>query len=296
MSTEAVSQILDQGKTSDPQLTSSGGAGEGMDAAPASAPKGDEKLSSRIEMLIKREQQAQARERYATQKEQELEARLKRIEEFESAKANPKKALELLGLDYDELTKTMLNDGNVPPEVEIKKLRKEWEEERHKQALKEQEAVEAQRKSAQANEERAIAGFKEQINQYLSDNKDRYELISFEEQQDLVFAVIDEHFNRTIDPQTGTGKVMSISEAADKVEKFLEEKYHKSRDLNKVKALWGNLPKSVQREVEKREQAPTKPQTLSNQLSAQPSKPRKTPLTDEERVAKAIAYARGLRT
>ena len=132
MSNEAVSQILDQMQTpqASPEPTMAGASTDALPPAalkeeekPA-APLKDDKLSSRLEILIKREQQALARERAAKQKEAEIEQALSRIKEFEGVKSNPKRALDLLGLSYDELTQSMLQDGAVPPDDRSRGCRK----------------------------------------------------------------------------------------------------------------------------------------------------------------------------
>lgn len=300
--TEAA-QILDTPAAPAPEIKTEQALGAEPKDGPAPTPppqaKAEDRVSSKLDILIKREAQAIARERLAKEKETELQAKLAKMQEFESVKTNPKKALELLGLSYDELTQSFLKDGEVPPEVEIRRLKEELEAfksstKQERQTDKEQQEQELKRQ-AEAKEKQAIDGFKGEIKTYLDDNKARYELIGFELQQDLVFEVIDEHYNRTIDPETGSGKVMTIAEAADKVEKYLEEKYYKSRDLSKVKALWGSLPKQVQEKVIKQTNERQPPRTLTNNLSATPQAPRKGPMTDDERVQRAIAYAKGLR-
>lgn len=257
---------------------------------PAEA-KPDDKLASRLEVMIKREQQARAREDSAKAYEAKIQDKLKLIEEFELAKGgNAKKALELLGLNYDQLSQAILRDGELPPEVGLKKLEDKLNsfEKNQEQARLNQE--EDNKKRAQEQEAKAISDFKTEITQYLSDNKTRYELIDFEGQQELVFEVVDEHYNRTLNSETGVGKVMSISEAADKVEEFLEKKYDKAKQVNKIKTLWGSIPKSVQVEMQKPQSS--RPKTLTNTLSASSERPRTSPVTDEERVQKAIAYGK----
>lgn len=278
--------------------TVSPGEGPGKDAVAPAVSK-DDNVSAKLEFLIKREQSAFQKERLAKQKEQEVLLKFKELEEreakvkaFESAKGkNSKEALELLGLDYNQLTQSLLKDGEIPPEVEIGKLRDElgrFKQEREQD--KEAQAVEAKRQS-ELQEQKAITDFKSEINTYLKDNNSRYELIAFENAESLVFDVIDEHYTRTIDPETGVGKVMSMSEASDKVEEHLEKKYNESRKLNKVKALWESLPKTIQSQVLKQEARPASPpKTLTNQLSATASVPRRSPVTDEERVQKAMAW------
>jgi len=234
---------------------------------------GEEKLSPKLQILIQRERAAVERERAAKASETSASARLKEIEarearlnEFESVKTkNPRKALELLGLSYQELTQAELADGAVPAEVQVKRV-----EEKLESFVKAQEDAKLQQsqeyqKQQEMNHARTIEKFKGEITSYLNDNGTRYELISFEQSEPLVYDVIDEHYNRTckaaieqaagLDPTDSLeaaqraaadagidisdirGEVMTIAQAADKVELHLEQKYDKARDLNKVKAL-----------------------------------------------------------
>lgn len=269
-----------------------------------------DKVSSKIDILIKREREALARERLAKQKESELEDKLKMVQAFDSVKSDPKKALELLGLSYDQITQAFLNDGQLPPDVQYKKLEEKFDSFKSAQAQADQKRQEEAVQRAKAQEEQAIGSFKSEINQYLDDNKERYELINFEAGQELVYEVIDEHYNRTLkahmkelaelgeDTNKAVGKVLNIQEAADKVELYMEQKYQRAKDLNKTKTLWGAVPQGLVKDAAKAEtQKPTlKPNTLTNNLSAAQSQvPRKTPVSDDERVAKAVAYARSLR-
>src|SRR6266576_289845 len=91
-----------------PAPTINTGEGKGTEAptegTPDPAPKVEDKISSRLDILIRREANAVARERMAKQKEAEIEAKLAKIAEFEAAKDDPTKAMSLLGTDYDTLT------------------------------------------------------------------------------------------------------------------------------------------------------------------------------------------------
>lgn len=308
MGTEAA-QIVDQMEakpTPAPQPTT-------QVLAPEQVAKPEDRVSSKIDILIKREREALARERQAKQKETELEEKIRRIQQFDEVRTNPKKALELLGLDYDQLTQAILNDGQLPPDVQYKKLEDKFDSFRSAQEEVEKKRQEEAVKRAQAQEEQAITNFKSEINQYLDDNKARYELINFEGGQELVYEVIDEHYTRTMkahqkelaelgeDLSSAVGKVLSITEAADKVELYMEQKYHKAKDLNKTKTLWGAVPQGLVKEAAKAESKPhQKPNTLTNNLSAGQTIQRKAPLSDDERVqlaiAKGKAYLEGRRT
>jgi hypothetical protein len=299
------SDVLDASKSAPPTPQT----GEASKTSPT-----DDKISPKLQVLIQREKAAVERERAAKALEasavargQEIEARLQRLNEFENIKkTNPRKALELLGMSYQDLTQVELNDGEIPPEIKIKQVEEKFSSFVESQKAERQAQEEAQKQAEAKHHESTIAKFKGEIGTHLKENSNRYELIEFEQSQDLVYDVIDEHYNRTyLDAvkkaeETGDdvadvrGEVLSISQAADKVEAHLEKKYDKARNLNKVKTLLA--PRQAIPSVEK-PKAPQRqqPTTLNNNLSASPASPRKFPLTDEERVAKAISYAKSLR-
>lgn len=280
MSTEA-GQILDAAQ-----------APQGTTDQPAPVTPKDEPIAGKLSVLMERERQALTRERLAKTQEEKLRDRLKKIEEFESVKTNPKKALEMLGLSYDDLTQSILKDGELPPSVEIQRLRDEITGLRDQ--LKQDKDLEAEekKKNILSAETNAVTNFKSEIGEYLKGQSDRYELIDFEQAHELVYDVIDEHYNRTINPQTGTGKVMAIAEAADKVEKHLEEKYLKAKEKNKVKAFWSNGPKPLTDHLEKQKTSQP-PKTLTNNMGPRTSERPNRPPEDqrikqivEEQVAK----------
>jgi hypothetical protein len=319
MNTEAVSQIVDQIQGSSAPSTGEGALVPENKEPQVQDIKPDQKVTDKLQALIQRERLAVQKEKLARQKEAEVESKLARIQEFEERKARLREkpdresilsTLGLLDLSPEHLTKSLMDNGELPPEVHIKRIEDKFEAFQSQQEEEAKKRADEAQKQAQEQESAAVDRFKGDINTYLTDNKDRYELIGFEGQQDLVYEVINEHYTRTLrahmeeletigeDTSKAVGKVLKISEAADKVEKYLEEKYEKSRDLNKVKTLWGAVPKeaiknAVQEKAGQHKSQP--PKTLTNNLSATPTAPRKTALSDEERVQRAIAYARSLR-
>jgi hypothetical protein len=250
-------------------------------AAPA-APKADDRVSSKMEVLIRREQAALQSERRAKEQLTQSQTMLEKIKEFESAKANPKKALELLGLNYDELTKSLLADGTIPPEVEIKKLKDEFGAYKQTQEEAERKRLEDLKKQALDQETQAVTNFKSEINTYINDNASRYELTIFDGHIDEVFDLIDKHFDRS-------GKVMKIAEAADKIEEFYEKREVERKKLAKIQSLWGAVPKGTLAQAVKQEKTPSqKPETLTNNMSATPSKLGSRP-SEDRRVQEIVA-------
>lgn len=264
---------------------------------PPQTPKEDDRVSSRLAVLMKREQAALARERAAKEGEDKLGELRQKLDLFESLKNDPKKALEALGMSYDQLTQSMLQDGQIPPEVQIKRVEDKLDAFKTEQQKQEDKRQEDLKLHAKAQEERATKEFKGEIHSYVKENAGRYELTQFEDQQDLVYGVIEEHYNRTIDTETGVGKVMTIAEACDKVEQFLEQKELKRKELSKVKTLWGIAPKgfkeAIKQELPKQVEV-SRPKTLTNQLSATQTPKKSHFLTDQELKNRAIEYAKAL--
>lgn len=301
-------------------LGSTGSQSTPAEAPKTSTPPADDKVAPKFQALIQREKTAVERERAARAREAAAEARAKDIEareakvrEFETLKqTHPLKALELLGLSYQELTQIALSDGNIPPELHAKRVEEKLDSYVKSQEDRDREASEREKLEEEKRNTSTITKFKGEIGSYLKQNSERYELMAFEnpddQGQDLVYEVIDLHYNQTLeaakakaleeDPEADTseirGEVLTISQASDKVELKLEEKYQKSKTLKKVAAFLA--PRQEKPSVDKPKLPPRQtPQTLTNQLSASPASQRKTPITDDERIAKAIAYARGLR-
>lgn len=301
--TPTAAQVLDSSNPKQPVPLPTQPAPEG-EPPPAAAK--EEKISPKLAALVRRERAAVERERAAKSKEVEIQAKLaeleersKKYQEFETLRStNPRKALELLGLTYGELSQIELNDGNIPPELQIKKLSESLEnriDERVKKTTEEAQrrAEEEAKRAAEARESETISKFKGEISSFLKENTSRYELIAFEQCEDLVYDVIDEHYERTRNPETGMGEVLTIAQAADKVELHLEQKYEKARNLNKVKSF----PALKQEQAKPKTTNPNPGQptkTLTNQMSATPSPQSNRMLTDDERIARAVAYAKGL--
>lgn len=270
--------------------------GQPLDVTPANPIK-DERIASRMEVLIRRERAALDAEQRAKQREADIQEKLKRIEEFEGVKSKPLDALKLLGLDYNELSQTVLNEGNIPAEVHVKRLEEKIESLTKSLEEKERKTAEQQKAYAEKQAQNAVDNFKKQINSYLDENSAKYELIKFEDAYSKVYDLIDAHYEETKDPDTGVGKIMSIEEAADKLEKQLEEKYSKAKGITKFQSMFeSSVPKGVAgqliKQAREQDQGRVAPRTLTNNQTTAPMKTLNRPLTDDERVQRAIATAR----
>lgn len=276
---------------------------EGQPSGQESQPTKQDRISSKMEVLIKRERAAIEAEQRLKARQAEYQPKFDKLTEFEAARSTPLKALELLGLDYNQLSQTVLNDGNIPADVLVNKLKGELEELKSSLSQKDQQTAEYQKQQAQNQLDQAVEGFKSQIISHIDQHKDKYELIKFEQADLKVYELIDKHYQETIDPDTGIGEILDIEVAADKLEKQLEDKYSKAKDINKFKSLFQpESPKGMANQIARRVLDENKLQsgfqprqrTLTNNLSSTPMKPPSRPLTDDQRAQAAIFKAREL--
>lgn len=252
--------------------------------SPAAAPEGksNERVSSKFAALTRKEkmavqklQQATAKEQAVNAREEALRQREARMQEFESVRTqSPIKALEMLGYNYNELSQAMLNDGNVTPEMQIGSVRADIEAFKKQQEQKEADAQKREEEASLAEQNEVIENFKGEIQDFIAENKANYPLIELYKQDKLVFASIDEHYNTT-------GKVASIQEACDHVEKYLEAEVEKAMGVEKIRAKVQPQPK-----VETKQDPwgyPRQQKTLNNQMSpSAPTKPKR--MSEDEKI------------
>jgi hypothetical protein len=242
----------------------------------------DPRLSNRLQILaskekaiVRRQQQVKAQEQLI----QEREAKLNEWEQFKSqASTNPLAALQALGLSYQELTDFVLNNEKPTPDLQVKALRDEIASFKKEQLDSQQRAQEEAKKRADEEFNQAIENFKSDVNAFITSHADEYELINLHESHDLVFATIEEHFNKT-------KKILSTKEASDLVEKYLEEQVEKTVTGTK------KFQSKFSQALAQKEEAPApaqSPKTLTNTMSS--SAPSMLPAkTENDRMARALA-------
>ena len=184
-------------------------------------------------------------------------------------KQNPLKALEEMGLSYDKLTELALNDGKLTPDMQMKLMREELESD-YKSKYKELEdrMLEKEKSDEQRRYDEIEMGFKNEIESFVRSNNDKFELIEANEANDVVYEVIEEHYNET-------GKILDIQEAAEAVESYLEEEAEKLLRLGKVRSKFNTG--DIEQEPRRQSQL-----TLSNAHSAQANERVARKLSDEE--------------
>ena len=246
-------------EAAEPQVESN----EFKDLEPSQDSEFDRKFAalSRKEKAL-RDRELELEKKYGNKdKELPLERRIR---------SNPLKALEELGLDYDKLTELALNDGRLTPDMQMKLMREELENDYKEKFNNLEERLNAKEKMEEEAKYDAVKqGFVGEINSFINENKSDFEYVAHNNATDVVYDVIEEHYNET-------GRILDIKEAVQAVESYLEEEAEKLLNLGKVK----NRLTSLRDEYEPpQRQSQT---TLSNAHSAQANERVAKKLSDEE--------------
>lgn len=262
--------------------------------APAVETPKPEMISPKFEMLAKREsalvrqQQEAKREREELQKmrddmKSEREEFDKYKERKKLAKLNPNVALEDYGLTYEQLTDYQLRGGTPPGEVIAKSVQEQLAQFRkeHEESLKKDR--DAQELKAKELAEQQVADFKVNLTEYITEKGDEFELINKYEQYELVYQTIAQHFEET--KAKGSPKVLTAKEAADLVEKHLEDLVEQGTKTKK----FANRLKPSEATAEALSAKEQVSKTLNNSMNSS-SVPSSLPKqTEDERIKRALA-------
>lgn len=244
------------------------------------APATEEKAKPSLDHVEKFNALAR-RERMLQQKERELKEKEERYKPLEGikerARKEPLKVMEELGLTYDELTNTILNDGKAPAEMGISDVKSELE------ALKKELAQEREEKTNKENQQKAQE-YRSHIKDHIK-GKDEYEYISTagDEAIDLICDTVVSYYQEH-------QKVLSEDEVCKLVEDYYEAQAEKYLNLKKLRSKLGLS-------VESEKTAPSEPaktpqvgqtKTLTNSMSPE-TKPQASLLKDDEQSLKQVA-------
>lgn len=256
------------------------------------APKPPE--SSRFAAIAKREREIQRREAEIKAREAEIQAKgtPTSIDDIRRQfSSNPLKALEALGFSYDDLTNQVLNDKEPTPELESKSVRQEFEEFKRQLAEKEEKARQDQETNLKKQHEQALADFTGEVNQFILTNSEKYELIAYNEATPLVLAVIEQHFQQTKEKDPTQPRILSIAEASDLVESYLESQTDRLLATKKISAKIGSKTTAEAPKAKSAEPQFSQPsaKTLTNSLTSS-AVPSSLPAnTERDRMARAMA-------
>lgn len=208
----------------------------------------------------------------------EVEAYKKKVE---LKQKNPYLFLKEEGLELNQILEMAAKDGE-PPSAEDKIAELERKLEARIKAEQEKEE-----KEKQAREQEAIDKFRQNLETHIKTKKDDYELINAQNAFGIVFEVIAQHYDKTLQ-ETGTAEIMDMDKAAQMVETHLTNELQKLKGLKKVSSLFGQQIEAAT------EQA--KPQgssaTLNSSVVPQQSAPKPRPRTIEESKAEAAKLLR----
>lgn len=247
--------------------------------------KPDEK--AKFSELVKKERMIFHRNQQVASKAKEVEAKEKAVSDREAklaaAQSNPVEALKLLGWTYDQITQYIVNNQQTPPDKHVADIRNELSDFKKQAAEEKRLAAEAAQAQAQAQTQEVIENFKQNLNEYIDTNKDKYELVSLHEAQAVVYETIEQHYEKT-------KKVMTMEEASDLVEKYLEDQIDRSTKTKKLASKYQPPPPTEEKKVEK-----TEPRTLTNAMNSG-SSPGMLPAKNEsDRLQRALAALDGKR-
>ena len=239
------------------------GDNDGVESSDAGTPAepAPDPFSRRFAQLA-REQKKLRQERDEMKRvQQELDARKGTVSSFDDlqklARENPYEVMQKLGLDYEALSRQVLQDGEITPEQkmagEMKRLRDEID------AMKAERAELVKQEEAKKYQD-TYGRFVDEIKSFV-DNTNEFDFVKANNAYHVVAEVMQEHYNSTQD-------VMSYDDAAKMVEDYYEAEAEK----------YLAVPKLEQRLKERYAPAKTEPVAGQAEEEAQASekKPPKT--------------------
>ena len=163
-------------------------------------------------------------------------------------KDNPLEGLKALGIDFKDVANIVLNDDQPTAEMQVSKLRADIEardkaaEEKEEKEIQAKEA--AEQKYQNEEQERAVIYAKDQIQQLIDGNPEKYELIKTQNAQDIVWDVAAGIFQKT--------KVLpEWDKVCEQVEEQLTKEVEKYFETNKFKAKYQQIPKVMNHDDER---------------------------------------------
>ena len=229
----------------------------------------EQKFSRKFAALSRKEKQLKAKEAEYTKRLAELETKLK-VKEVPKQEApeipldkrfkkDPFKALEDLGLPYDKLTELALNDRQLTPDMQMKLMREELENDyKAKFESLEKRLNEKDNNDKKLKYDNIQKNYMSKVKGFVDGNSDTYEFIKANGAEEVIYDVVEAHYKES-------GKILTIKEAADAVESHLEDEAEKLLKLKKV----SSRIKSYMQQPKEPESTKPKPVTLTNAHSQQ---------------------------
>jgi len=190
-------------------------------------------------------------------------------------KRNPIKVLEEMGLDFETLSKLVLNDGKLNSTMQRNVMADDIKSDYESQINELKARLDTRdEKENESSVNNAVTSFNNEITEFINNNPEEYELIKSTEAMDLVYNTIEQHFQETDTNNDGNGVILSIEDAAKAVEDHLGAEAEK---LFTTKKYADRLKTALKPEPTR--QAPI---TLSNDHAATSSSVADPTLSNEE--------------
>jgi len=265
---------------------------EEVEAAPA---KKEEPISSKFAALAKKEkavvklqQDVKAKEAAIATREAAIAEREAKIKESESLfDTDPFTALEKRGYSYQKLTDMILSgkmtvekkpeDPIVTAQKIADDLRKEFADKEAARQAADEKAKAESKEQQEAALQAAYDQYRNEVAVFTKENADKYEMINIFDQQELIIETVNGFHEKH-------GRVLSVQEACDMVEKYLDEEFQKAQKAKKY-----SKPAETETKKATVEETPkTTTKTLSNNMT--PSTGITNPaVTEAERMKRALA-------
>ena len=239
---------------------------DGVESSDAGTPPepAPDPFSRRFAQLA-REQKKLRQERDEMKRvQQELDARKSTVSSYDDlqklARENPYEVMQKLGLDYEALSRQVLQDGEITPEQkmagEMKRLRDEID------SMKAERAELVKQEEAKKYQD-TYGRFVDEIKTFV-DNTNEFDFVKANNAYHVVAEVMQEHYNSTQD-------VMSYDDAAKMVEDYYEAEAEKYLAVPKLEqrlkerfAPAKTEPEAGQAQEEAKASEKTPPKTLTN--------------------------------
>lgn len=224
-------------------------------------------LAEKFAELSRREQQLQ-RERTEAKQAKERLAELEA--QMAAARKDPDTLLKTYNLEFNDLIEYYANLGSEPTEqMKIRELERKLTEFEQREQEKARLAQEQQVKAQQAYEQQVAAQYKQNAEEIVLGDPERYELLAnIPDLGDQIFAVAEEIYNSTADVNGLNGKILSPQEVADLLEDYYTEQLEQLTKLNKVKSRFVAPTPEPEPIVEQK--VTREPVTLTNMVSITP--------------------------
>lgn len=261
---------------------------DGVESSDAGTPPepAPDPFSRRFAQLAREQKKLRQEREEMKRVQQELDSRKGTVSSFDDlqklARENPYEVMQKLGLDYEALSKQVLQDGEKDPQQEtLSEIQSLKAELASIKKAEEQKSLEVQK----SKQEQARVEWIDEIKTFVDNNSDegRYEIINAvgQEAYELIAEIQTAHYQ-------DTQEVMPYDEAALMVENHLEEQFsaeaEKYLKANKVKSKLESIfapaktepvAGQAQEEAQASEKTPSKTLTNTQVQRAPGDKPKK---------------------